>query len=202
MELTLEWFGWFIVKYIYLYLIVIALSSLEIQIEGEYGWTVKLPTWRVKSRIFGYFMGGKELTGYLFYLLMLILLFLHFPFFVGVPWTFEGEIEIIMLFLLFSVFWDAMWFVINPYFGVTRFKKEYVYWHHQWIWGIPLDYPRGVIISLMISFLAYPLGLVKWALAFGTFMILTLAVIGVNQLQRKNPNYWKRHDYMKENSKT
>lgn len=196
MGFSLEWITWFLLKYTYLYLIIFALSSLEVQIEGKYGWTVKLPTWRIKSKIFGFFMGGKELTGYLFYMLVLILLFFHLPFFAGVSWTFSAEIEILMLFLLFSVFWDWLWFIINPYYGLERFNKQNVYWHHQWVWGIPLDYPRGVIISFMIALLDYPTGLVKWALAFGTFFVITLVVIAINQLQRKNPNYWKRHEYL------
>lgn len=62
MEEFLNWFGWFIIKYSYLFLIILAIAALEVQIEGKYGWVKKLPTWRIKSKIFGYFMGGKELT--------------------------------------------------------------------------------------------------------------------------------------------
>lgn len=198
MEDTLTWIGWYTVKYIYLFLIVLALAALEVQIEGKYGWVKNLPTWRIRSKIFGFFMGGKDLTGYLFYMLIILLLFFHLPFFGGVPWTWEAELEIIFLFLLFSVFWDFLWFVLNPYYGLKRFKKSYVYWHNHWAFGVPLDYPRGVLISLMVAFLTYPEGLYKWGLAFSVFCIGTVVVTGVNHLQRKSREYRKKHEYMKE----
>lgn len=191
------WMGWYTIKYIYLFFIILALAALEVQIEGKYGWTKNLPTWRIKSKLFGFFMGGKELTGYLFYMLVLLLLFFHLPFLGGVPWTLAAEVEIVFLFLLFSVFWDFLWFVLNPYYGMSRFKKSFVYWHHHWILGIPLDYPRGIIISLMFAFLDYPAGIAKWGIALAIFLIGTFVMIGINQLQRKKAIYWKKHQYYK-----
>jgi len=198
---TLVWIGTFAIKYFYLFLVILALAALEVQIEGRYGWTKKLPTWRIKSKLFGFFMGGKELTGYLFYMLLLLFMLFHLPFLGGAAWTFASEVEIIFLFLLFSVFWDFLWFLLNPYYGLAHFKPSYVYWHQQWILGIPLDYPRGIIISLMIAFLDYPNGLAKWGLACGVFLICTLIIILINQLQRKRPVYWKKHWYYKKTEK-
>lgn len=184
-----------IAKYLFLFLIILVLSALEVQIEGKFGWTKKLPTWRIRSKIFGYFMGGKELTGYLFYLLLFIILFFHLPFFYGVPWSFSAEIEVIVLVLLFSVFWDLLWFVLNPYYGIRRLKKSYVYWHKDWILGLPLDYPRGIAVSLMFAFLDYPLGIMKWGFALSIFILGTLIVIAINEIDRKRPAYKKRHEY-------
>jgi hypothetical protein len=195
------WIALYSVKYFYLFLIILALAALEVQIEGRYGWTKKLPTWRIKSRLFGFFMGGKELTGYLFYMLLLLFMLFHLPFLGGVGWTWQAEIEIIFLFILFSVFWDFLWFLLNPYYGLAHFKPSYVYWHHQWVLGIPLDYPRGFIISLMVAFLDYPVGLAKWALAAGVFLFCTFVVILINQLQRKRSVYWKKHRYYKKTEK-
>ena len=135
MEEFLNWFGWYIIKYSYLFFIILALSALEVQIEGKYGWVKKLPTWRIRSKVFGYFMGGKELTGYLFYLLIILLLFFHLPFFGGAPWSLTAELEIIFLFLLFSVFWDFLWFVLNPYFGIP-----WIVWCRE-SWFLTLSHP-------------------------------------------------------------
>lgn len=192
MDENLTWISWYAAKYIYIFFIVLALAALEVQIEGKYGWVKNLPTWRIKSKIFAFFMGGKDLTGYLFYLIILLVLFFHLPFFGGVTWTWQAEIEIIFLFLLFSVFWDILWFVLNPYYGLKRLKKSYVYWHKSWAFGIPLDYPRGIIISLAFAFLDYPTGFYKWGIAFLVFVIGTLIVIAINSLYREKFNWGKK----------
>jgi len=189
MENLFEWFCWYGIKYIYLFLIVLALAALEVQIEGKHGWTKKLPTWRIRSKIFGFFMGGKDLTGYLFYMLIILLLFFHLPFVGGSPWSVSAEIEIISLFLLFSVFWDFLWFVLNPYYGIGRIKPAYIYWHKKWFLGLPTDYPRGILISFVVSLANYPVGIAKWALAFAVFSIGAVIVIGINTLVRKGKRY-------------
>ncbi len=178
LSLWLEWYG---IKYGYLFLIVLTLAALEVQIEGRHGWMKKIPTWRIKSKLFGFFMGGKELTGYLFYTLLLLILFFHFPFLGGAMWSFAAEIEIISLLVLFSVFWDFLWFVINPYYGINRFKKQYVYWHKKWFLGVPLDYIRGIFISGVISCLAFPLGFAKWLYALCIFALGSLAIICIRR---------------------
>lgn len=185
MDESLTWIGWYAAKYGYLFLIVLALAALEVQIEGKYGWVKNLPTWRVKSKIFAFFMGGKDLTGYMFYLLVLLALFFHLPFFGGVKWTWQAQLEIVFLFLLFSVFWDFLWFVLNPYYGIKRLKKSYVYWHKKWIFGVPLDYPRGIMISFMFALPDYPAGIYKWGIAFFVFVIGTALAIGINKLYRE-----------------
>ncbi|MBD3156239.1 hypothetical protein GF369_00260 [Candidatus Peregrinibacteria bacterium] len=185
MDYMTSWLEWYGIKYSYLFLIVLTLAALEVQIEGKHGWMKKIPTWRVKSKIFGFFMGGKELTGYLFYTLLLLILFFHFPFLGGATWSFAAEIEIISLLVLFSVFWDFLWFIINPYYGIKRFKKQYVYWHTQWFLGVPLDYIRGIAVSCGISLIAFPLGFAKWLYALCIFMLGTFVIIGIRRIVSK-----------------
>lgn len=189
MENLIVWLSWYGIKYCYLFLIVLALAALEVQIEGKHGWMKKIPTWRVRSKIFGFFMGGKELTGYLFYLLIVLLMFFHLPFFGGASWSLAAEIEIISLFLLFSVFWDLLWFVLNPYYGIKRLKPSYVYWHKQWLFGMPSDYSRGIVLSFVIALIDYPMGIAKWAFALTVFSVGTLCVIGINSLVRRGKKY-------------
>ena len=31
-------------------------------------------------------------------------------------------------------------FVINPTFGVRKFKKEHIHWHPRWVLGLPIEY--------------------------------------------------------------
>lgn len=185
MEDALTWIGWYGVKYSYLFLIVLALAALEVQIEGKHGWMKKIPTWRIRSKFFGFFMGGKELTGYLFYLLIILLMFFHLPFLGGATWSWQAEVEIISLFLLFSVFWDFLWFVLNPYYGLKRLKKKYVYWHKQWFLGMPLDYTRGIVISLLIALVNFPVGVAKWGYALFVFVLGTLIVIGIKHFYKR-----------------
>ena len=52
-----------IVESVYMYLIVLVLALLEIQIEGQYPWAEKLPTWRKKIKGF-----NKDISGYHFFL--------------------------------------------------------------------------------------------------------------------------------------
>lgn len=185
MEEMITWLGWFGIKYVYLFLIVLALAALEVQIEGKHGWMKKIPTWRVRSKIFGFFMGGKELTGYLFYLLIILLMFFHLPFLGGAMWSWQAEVEILSLFLLFSVFWDLLWFILNPYYGIKRLKKKYVYWHKQWLFGVPLDYTRGIIISFAIACINFPLGIAKWAYALLIFTLGSMIIIGIKHFYKR-----------------
>jgi hypothetical protein len=189
------WANPYVLKYFFLFFIIFTLSSLEVQTEGKNGWNKNLPTWRIKSTIYTFIMGGKELTGYIFYMLIFIILFLHFPFFAGVEWTIAAELETIMIFFLFSVFWDFLWFVLNPFYGISKLKKKYVWWHKKWIGNIPFEYPLGIFVAFLVSLLDYPEGVIKWGLALGIFSVLTLIIVVINQLMRKDPKYKEKHLY-------
>jgi len=185
----------YMIKYTFLFFIVLVLSALEVQIESRDGWNKNLPTWKRNNKIYSFLMGGKQLTGYLFYMLIFIFLFLHFPFLNGLEWTIQAEIETLFIFFLFSVFWDFLWFVLNPYYGVRRLKKQYVWWHKKWILNIPLDYPLGLLTALVISLFDFPEGLIKFVLAFGIFSLITIVVIIINEIIRKDPKYEEKHLY-------
>src|SRR4029077_20433942 len=103
---------------LYFFAIAFVLAQLEIQIEGPRGWAEGLPTWRWQSP--AVLRGaGKPITGYHVFLLSFILLFIHLPLmYLGFSW--QREAELMSMFCLLAVFWDFLWFVCNPHFGLAR----------------------------------------------------------------------------------
>lgn len=168
---------------IYLYVIAMALALLEIQIEGPYGWAEKLPCWRTRpdsflAKIFGKLMNGKLLTGYHISINSFMVIILHLPFFVGIHWTLIKELELFSAYFLLTVFWDFLWFVWNPSYGLKRFKPQYIWWHKKWTWVVPKDYPSGIIVSSIFALIAASMGGIniffQWSLMLGIFIALTV----------------------------
>ena len=119
-----------------------AFALAEIQIEGPNGWAANLPTWRVENRWTRLLYSSKPLTGYHLYTQLFILLAAHLPFGLGfVPATWSAEARILSFFMLFWVLEDFLWFVLNPAFGLKRFRAEHIWWHAPtWWWIMPRDY--------------------------------------------------------------
>lgn len=120
----------------------IVFAKLEIQIEGGSGWAGNLPTWRIQNRWTKLLYSSRPLTGYHFWMQLLILVLMHVPFLIGVaPFRFASELRVLAFLLLFWVVEDFLWFVLNPAFGLRRFRKEHVWWHAPtWWWFMPRDY--------------------------------------------------------------
>jgi hypothetical protein len=133
---------------VYFLAIAYVLAQLEIQIEGPHGWAAKLPTWRWDSaRVLRW--AGKPITGYHFYLMTFILLFIHLPL-LSQPWSLEREAETMSQFFLLAVFWDFLWFVCNPHFGLARFNAGQVWWFKKWMLGFPASYFTGLLLSAAV----------------------------------------------------
>lgn len=117
-----------------------AFAKVEVQIEGEHGWAAKLPTWRIeKHPLLDIFWGGRPITGYHVWMFLFMAIAFHFPLVVGRPsWTLEARV-----FGALCVFWvveDFLWFVINPAFGIRKFRPAHIPWHKRWIGPMPVDY--------------------------------------------------------------
>jgi hypothetical protein len=125
-------------------LIVLAtlFSLAEIQIEGPNGWAANLPTWRVSNRWTRVFYSSKPLTGYHLYTQLFILAAIHLPFALGmVPLTWQMEARQLSFYILFWVLEDFLWFLLNPAFGLKRFRRRDIWWHGKtWWWVMPRDY--------------------------------------------------------------
>ena len=171
---------------IYFFAIAYVLAYLEIQIEGPHGWAAKLPTWRWDSPAVLRW-AGKPITGYHVSLIAFILLFIHLPV-LSQPWSLEREGETLSQFFLLAVFWDFLWFVCNPHFGLARFRPDRVWWFKSWTLGLPTSYFSGLAISLGIyaagAFLPgsslWPERVVRWATVFAVLLVPTLLTIALH----------------------
>ena len=168
---------------LYFFAIALVLAQLEIQIEGAHGWAEKLPTWRWQSPAVLRW-AGRPVTGYHVFLLLFILLFIHLPM-MYVGFSVEREVELISLFGLLAVFWDFLWFVCNPHFGLSRFRPGQVWWFTSWTLGLPVCYFTGLGLSLVTYAVVGPLigatpwaGRVsRWTTVFASLLVPTLVVV-------------------------
>jgi hypothetical protein len=130
--------------FIALYLIVTALvfARLEIEIEGPNGWAANLPTWRIDNRWTRLFYGSRPLTGYHLWMQVFVLLMVHVPLVLQTSaWSWGMELRVASFYILFFLFEDFLWFILNPAFGIRRFRKEHIWWHAPtWWWVMPRDY--------------------------------------------------------------
>jgi len=133
------------------------ISFMEIQIEGKDGWAKNLPCWRANQankdrliiKIYSWFQGGKEVTGYHLALNALEIAIFHFPFFAGVSWNIVKELQTLSSLPLFWTFQDFTWFVWNPFYGLKKFNRQSIWWHKKWIGPVPTDYLIGLVSSGM-----------------------------------------------------
>lgn len=133
----------------------LAFALLEVQIEGAAGWAANLPVWRVENRFTRAIMGGRTLTGYHLYAHLFVLSLVHLPYALGTAapsWRIEARI--LAFLILFWVLEDFLWFVVNPAFGLRRFRREHVPWHAAaWWWIMPRDY--WVFVPLALGLYAW-----------------------------------------------
>lgn len=45
---------------------------------------------------------------------------------------------------------DFLWFVLNPAFGLVKFRPGHIPWHKYWLFFAPVDY---VVFTIVGSFL-------------------------------------------------
>jgi hypothetical protein len=117
-------------------------ARVEIEIEGPNGWAANLPTWRIDNKWTKLFYGHRPLTGYHFWLQIFIILLAHVPFGLGLSaWTWAAELRVAGFVVMFFLVEDFLWFVVNPAFGIKRFRREHIWWHApKWWWIAPRDY--------------------------------------------------------------
>lgn len=140
----------------YVVAIALILAILEIQIEGKHGWAEKLPCWQRKD---GWFvkiiLGGRPLTGYHLAIFLFLMAVFHFVFFL-IPWNFQAELFILGLLLELILLGDFFWFVLNPHFGLKKFKKDEIWWHKKWLGPVPSLYIYLAIAATILIYLGFP----------------------------------------------
>ena len=126
-------------------------ALIEIQVEGASGWAEKLPTWRWENSWLKRLFPGRPLTGYHLWVLVFIFLMAHLPFAFGLPWSWQNQWKALAFIAFFWVFEDFFWFVLNPHFGVRRFRRRYIAWHAPtWWWIAPRDYWIGLALAIVL----------------------------------------------------
>lgn len=137
------------------------LALVEIMIEGPEGWSAGLKyNWVPRQEgwymdIWAVFMGGdKVFDGYHLFMILFLLVVFHMPFVAPLygraKWTGRAEIQILTVFSLIGVLWDFLWFVWNPWYGMSRFDAAHVGWHKEW-WGpVPAGYFMAIMATIAI----------------------------------------------------
>ena len=134
-------------------LAAVAFALVEIQVEGQHGWAAHLPTWRIENRWTRLFCGRRPLTGYHLYAQFFVLVLVHLPFGLGLaPLTLGHEARVLSFLTFFWVLEDFLWFVLNPAFGLKRFRPQHIWWHAPTWWGLM---PRDYWLFLPVGFLLY-----------------------------------------------
>ncbi len=133
----------------YLVATALAFAMVEINIEGPDGWAASLPTWRIQNKWTRWFYGNRPLTGYHVWIQLFVLLMAHLPFaLLGLPWTGMLELRVMGFVILFYIVEDFLWFVLNPAYGLKRFRREHIWWHAPfWWWIMPRDYWVFIVLG-------------------------------------------------------
>ncbi len=145
-------------KISYLFLLLVLafwFAKVEIQIEGTDGWAKNLPTWKFENHwALKIFFGGRAMTGYHAWVLSFIFLIFHLPVCFATPWSWALESRVLGGFMIFWILEDFLWFVVNPGFGISKFKKQYISWHPRWIWLAPIEYWIFLPLGGLLIFLS------------------------------------------------
>lgn len=187
--------GALVAQILILWVWAVALAVLEIEIEGGRGWAETLPTWfRTRGpvgRFWAVISGGRPATGYHLAIVSALLLAIHYPFAVGQEWTLGAELITISLYLTWVIVWDYTWFILNPYYGIGRFRRGNVWWYPGvWIGPVPADYLLAIGISAVVGLVARPAG-ASWDMVgehfvvLGALIVLTpIAILGAPAFRR------------------
>jgi hypothetical protein len=126
-------------------------AKLEIQIEGPDGWASRLPTWRVeKHPLLDWFWGGRPMTGYHAWAFAFVGLTFHTPYLFGCVPSWRMEARMLGGLMIFWIVEDALWFALNPAFGLRRLTREVVWWHKRWIGPVPVDYVTFTLAACVL----------------------------------------------------
>lgn len=125
----------------------------EREIEGKAGWARHLPTFRINIFITKLLL-AKEITGYHLYMLLMFLTIFHLPF-LFIPISIKNEMILLGLMSYYWVIEDFLFFIVNPHFGIKKFKKGSISWHKRWcIFNlIPVSYFWGIFLGTILLIL-------------------------------------------------
>lgn len=135
---------------IFFILVVIAailLAKTEIEIEGKDGYSKNLPlSWRAKNRWLRLFIVGSS---YHLYMGLFLVTLVHLPFAIY-GWTLRGEFLALSFLGFVTVAEDFLWFVLNPHYGIKKYRRECIPWFKDfWLWICPAWYFWYIPVSIV-----------------------------------------------------
>jgi hypothetical protein len=131
-------------------------AKVEIHIEGEAGWAAKLPTWRIENHwLLDILWGGRPMTGYHAWVFPFMALIFHLPLFIHGRWTLHLEARVLGGLMLFWILEDFLWFVLNPAFGIKKFRPQFIPWHPYWFFLVPVEYVVFTTVGLFLIWYSF-----------------------------------------------
>jgi hypothetical protein len=141
----------------FLFALAVLFAVFEVEAEGKYGWGEKFPTWyRTRgfvAKLYGT-ITSKPLTGYHAALFFVPILIFFWPMVSTSTLSWAGTLSAFSDYFAWVVLWDFCWFILNPYYGIKRFRRKYVWWFSKepWIAGrVPLGYINAWVMSLFLA---------------------------------------------------
>lgn len=145
--LTLSW----------VFLLSFFFAMTEIQIEGAAGWAANLPTWRIEKHwLLDIFWSSRPLTGYHAWVFSFMALMFHFPFVLLQQWSLRLQARALACLMLFWIMEDALWFLLNPAYGLAHLDPVWVPWHKHWLFGLPTDYWISALAAALLLWYSLP----------------------------------------------
>lgn len=138
----------FIKVIVWTFILALLMGLKESEMEGKDGWAQNLPTFRVYPFFFK-LLGGKPLTGYHIYLILLFTTIFH-GVFLFLTWSLSLECYVLALIAFFFVVEDFLFFLVNPHFRLKNFKRGSIVWHKRWCAALPVTYWFGLLFSLLL----------------------------------------------------
>lgn len=192
-----------VISAIYWFLVALTLALTEIEVEGKFGWAEKTATWSRKvsaPKGFRLFSGSRTLTGYHLFLNAFLLILIHSPLIFFNTFSWDLEFQLIAIYLVWALFWDFLWFILNPYYGWAKFSPKAVWWFGEepWIFKkLPIKYFVQIGISFILILASYYLNnsfevITNHALTILLFVIFTILThLFIRPIYHSY--YWKLH---------
>lgn len=173
----------------FLFALAVLFGIFEIEAEGKFGWAERFPTWYRTSgwaKVYTFFT-NKPLTGYHAALFFVPVLIMMWPMVATSTMSWHGVVRALSYYFAWVIVWDFSWFVLNPAYGVHRFKRHNIWWlsKEAWIGPVPSSYISSFAASLALAALSGGLhggwlnALTEQGQQLAWYFAFTLAVIGI-----------------------
>ena len=79
----------------------------------------------------------------------------HLPVVLTGQFSLRLEGRILGSLMLFWILEDALWFAMNPAYGLARLTPQAAPWHPHWAFGVPVDYLVLPFIGVALILFSY-----------------------------------------------